>query len=1331
MKNKREKKKMSSSAKALMVFLCFVLTIFFIALKGFSQPSEEGRRLTFRNPDIPVLGTSNSRHNERLQIEERLQSIESSPLSDEDSMGMISSGTLPEVGSWGYGTCFASFIHNNLLYVGTGRVIDILDVIYPSSPVKLGSAVLKGWAYSIFVEGNYACAAMLQKGIQVVDISNPASPVVMGAFDTGGIAWEVYVANSYAYVADDLQGLRIVDISNPSAPTEVGFLDTNGKAWGVYVSGNYAYVADYGSGLRIIDVSNPQNPTEVGFLDTPGYAEEVYVSGNYAYVADYNGGLRIIDVSVPTAPVAKGTFYGTIDEVYVSGNYAYTDSFSGSFQIINISNPSSPSKVGELTELKYTRDISISDNYAYVAEGEAGLRVIDISNRSLPVNIVFRDYPNQIESVHVSGPYAYCAGLGDGLRILDISNPAVPTPVGYWNTPWQAKDVFVSGDYAYVMDMSGDIYIVDVSNPSAPVQIGFWEAPTGGEAIYVVGNYAYLCTFNMGLRIVDVSNPASPVEVGYFITPGYNGDVHVSGSYAYVANWSKGLIIIDISNPASPVQVSSMSLSNGRGVFVNGSYAYLSCGTDFKIINVQDPANPSVVSTNSFDTYRNFVQGSYAFVVGLGTELHVYNVSNPASPTLVDSNTELPNPWSIYIVNGYAYVENADCGLSIVDVYNYTPFIRVTSPNGEEYWETGSNQVITWNSSGISGNVKIEYSTDNMNTWIEITPSTGNTGSFNWTIPSGPSDQCRLRISNSSGSISDTSDAVFTIAEPKTINLSAPNGSENWEGGTSQDITWNYTGDIDNVKIEFSTNNGSSWIVEVESTPNTGTYNWTVPNTPSSSCLVKVSDTASAAEDTSDAVFTIAELRTLALTAPNGGENWEGTTSQNITWTSTGSITNVKLEYSTNNGSSWNTITASTTNNGTYNWTVPNTPSTSCLVKVSDTAGPAADSSDAVFTIAAQRTLTITAPNGGENWEGTTVHDITWTSTGSITNVKLEYSTNNGSSWNTITASTTNSGSYNWTVPDTPSTTCVVRITDTASSATDTSDTIFTITAQRTITVTTPNGGQRWFIDSTYDITWSSTGSISKVMIEYSTNSGSSWTTITSSTSNTGTYNWTIPNTPSSNCQVRVSDTSGPAADVSNSVFTIDPYPTVTVTAPNGGETWIANTTHAITWTYTGTIAAVNLEYSTNNGTSWTSIATSVTNTGSYNWEIPYISSTNCLVRVSDTATTANDTSNAVFTIELPPSLTVTSPNGGESWVKRSTHTITWTWTGTVGNVKIQYTMNGGSSWTTITSSTANDGSHQWTLPNVTSNKTQCLVKIEAINGSAVDTSDAFFTILK
>ena len=38
-----------------------------------------------------------------------------------------------------------------------------------------------------------------------------------------------------------------------------------------------------------------------------------------------------------------------------------------------------------------------------------------------------------------------------------------------------------------------------------------------------------------------------------------------------------------------------------------------------------------------------------------------------------------------------------------------------------------------------------------------------------------------------------------------------------------------------------------------------------------------------------------------------------------------------------------------------------------------------------------------------------------------------------------------------------------------------------------------------------------------------------------------------------------------------------------------------------------------------------------------------------------------------------PPAITITSPNGGETWLKDSTHDITWTSSGNTGsNVRIE-----------------------------------------------------------
>ncbi len=92
-------------------------------------------------------------------------------------------------------------------------------------------------------------------------------------------------------------------------------------------------------------------------------------------------------------------------------------------------------------------------------------------------------------------------------------------------------------------------------------------------------------------------------------------------------------------------------------------------------------------------------------------------------------------------------------------------------------------------------------------------------------------------------------------------------------------------------------------------------------------------------------------LSSITVTSPNGGEIWDVGTSENITWTSTG-ITNVRIELSINNGTNWSDIIASTPSTGTYSWVVTNTPSTQCLIRISDASNPSTnDISDGVFTI--------------------------------------------------------------------------------------------------------------------------------------------------------------------------------------------------------------------------------------------------------------------------------------------------------------------------------------------------------------------------------------------
>lgn len=197
-----------------------------------------------------------------------------------------------------------------------------------------------------------------------------------------------------------------------------------------------------------------------------------------------------------------------------------------------------------------------------------------------------------------------------------------------------------------------------------------------------------------------------------------------------------------------------------------------------------------------------------------------------------------------------------------------------------------------------------------------------------------------------------------------------------------------------------------------------------------------------------------------------------------------------------------------------------------------------------------------------------------------------------------------------------------------------------TPTPTTSITVTTPNGGENWIAGSSYYINWTSSNVSGGVDILYSTNAGSTWTTIVTNASNTGSNYWTAPSSiNSSSSRVRVRSNSNVAIyDDSNSNFTIAPLvltPIVTITTPNGGESWTAGNSNNINWNSANVSGGVDILYSTNAGSSWTSIVTNTTNSGSYSWSIPpSINSTQCRVRMrSNLNTSVYDDSNSNFTI--------------------------------------------------------------------------------------------------
>ncbi|MCX8010503.1 MAG: glycosyl hydrolase family 18 protein, partial [Ignavibacteria bacterium] len=112
---------------------------------------------------------------------------------------------------------------------------------------------------------------------------------------------------------------------------------------------------------------------------------------------------------------------------------------------------------------------------------------------------------------------------------------------------------------------------------------------------------------------------------------------------------------------------------------------------------------------------------------------------------------------------------------------------------------------------------------------------------------------------------------------PSSVDLISPNGGEVFSAGSTQSVTW-LSSNVNNLKIEYSTNGGASWIIISSLYPaSSGNYQWTIPNISSNQCKVKVTNVVDpAVKDSTAGLFTIVPNVPLApnlLSPVNGASN--------------------------------------------------------------------------------------------------------------------------------------------------------------------------------------------------------------------------------------------------------------------------------------------------------------------------------------------------------------------------------------------------------------------------------------------------------------------------
>lgn len=424
--------------------------------------------------------------------------------------------------------------------------------------------------------------------------------------------------------------------------------------------------------------------------------------------------------------------------------------------------------------------------------------------------------------------------------------------------------------------------------------------------------------------------------------------------------------------------------------------------------------------------------------------------------------------------------------------------------------------------------------------------------------------------------------------------------------------------------------------------------------------------------------------------------------------------------------------------------------------------------------------ITVAVPNGGEKWIAGTPHRIEWIFTGDPgSTVKIQLLKGTAGPFirkpvlKTIGAAVSGSdgkGSYQWNIPtnQAPASTYKIRVTSEADgSYVDTSDQNFTILGPNAIVVSSPNGGESWQTGTKHTVVWAYTGSPgSYVKIEL-LKGGVLSNLIVAKTpvgkrivgfnEGTGSYLWEIPvnQVPGTDYQIRVTSTTrSSSTDTSDGKFSIvappppPPPPTVTVTSPNGGESWQAGSTQTVRWSYTGDPGPnLNIDLLKGGVFNYQIVAGIPKNNngsgsnGSIQWTIPPSLSPGFDYSVKITSNVNSswtDTSDGYFSITaapVMPTITVASPNGGESWHAGSTYTVSWTYTGDPGpTIAIELLLKEGLVTSNLPSSTTigsgGSGSYSWTIPAGQTPASSYKIRVRSTTfPSCTDASNNDFTI--
>ncbi|WP_230975190.1 beta strand repeat-containing protein, partial [Burkholderia stagnalis] len=562
-----------------------------------------------------------------------------------------------------------------------------------------------------------------------------------------------------------------------------------------------------------------------------------------------------------------------------------------------------------------------------------------------------------------------------------------------------------------------------------------------------------------------------------------------------------------------------------------------------------------------------------------------------------------------------------------LDTSAAAPGVALTTDSGSSTVDHITN-VGTLNLTGVETGATVEYSIDGGHTW-----------STSFSAVEGLND-VQVRQTDIAGNTSSATSFSFTLdtfAAAPGVALATDSGSSASDHITNVG-TLNLTGVETGATVEYSIDGGHTWNTNFNATE--GLNDVQVRQT-------DIAGNTSSATSFSFTLDTSAAAPGVALATDSGSSASDHVTNVG-TLNLTGVETGATVEYSTDGGHTWNTSFSATEGLNDVQ------------VRQTDIAGNTSSATSFSFTLdtSAAALGVALATDSGSSASDHVTNVGTLNLTGVETGATVQYSVDNGAHWNTsfsaveglndvqvrqtdIAGNTSNPTSFGFTLDTSAAAPGVALTTDSGSSASDHVTNVGTL-----------------------NLTGVETGAV----VEYSIDGGHTWSTSFSAVEGLN------------DVQVRQTDIAGNTSVPTSFGFTLDTSaaaPGVALTTDSGSSA-SDHVTNVGTLNLTGVETGATVEYSTDGGHTW---STSFSATEGLN---------DVQVRQTDIAGNTSNPTSFSFTLDTSaaaPGVALTT-DSGSSASDHVTNVGTLNLTGVETGAVVEYSIDGGHTWSTSFSAT-------------------------------------------